>query len=125
MKIKFIFGNYECVAELDKEKAPLTCEAVLKELPIKSVVNRWGDEIYFETPVKINVEENSKDVVEEGDVAFWIPGRAICLFFGKTPISDDKIRPASAVNVFGKIKSDLKPLKQVAPGTKVTVVLEE
>ncbi len=53
---------------------------------------RWGDEIYFETPVKLTVEENSKEVVEEGDVAFWIPGKAICIFFGKTPISDDKIQ---------------------------------
>ncbi len=125
MRLKFIFGQYECVAELDQQKAPLTVEAILKELPIKGVVNRWGDEIYFETPVKLNFEENSKDVVEEGDVAFWIPGRAICLFFGKTPISDDKIRPASAVNVFGKIKSDLKILKQVAAGTKVLVVVED
>ncbi len=125
MKIKFIFGRYECIAELDQQKAPFTVEAVLKELPIRSVVNRWGDEIYFETPVKMSFEENSREVVEEGDVAFWIPGRAICLFFGKTPISDDKIRPASAVNVFGKIKSDLNVLKQVAPGTKVLVVLED
>ncbi|ABV34581.1 MULTISPECIES: cyclophilin-like fold protein [Pseudothermotoga] len=124
MKLKFVFGQIECVAELDEDRAPLTIEAIKKELPIRGIVNRWGDEIYFETPVKLAVGENSKDVVEEGDVAFWIPGRAICLFFGKTPVSDDKIRPASAVNVFGKIKDGLDLLKQVKSGTKVTVHIE-
>jgi len=62
--------------------------------------------------------------VEEGDVAFWIPGRAICIFFGKTPISDDKIRPASAVNVIGKVKEGLDLLKNVRAGTKVIVQIE-
>ncbi|MGB9789076.1 cyclophilin-like fold protein [Thermotoga caldifontis] len=124
MKLRFIFGQVECVAELDEKKAPLTIEAIAKELPIKSVANRWGDEIYFETPVRLSVEENSKDVVEEGDVAFWIPGRAICIFFGKTPISDDKIRPASAVNVIGKVKEGLDLLKNVRTGTKVIVQAE-
>lgn len=124
MHLKFIFGNCEVVAELDESKSPLTISAIRKCLPIKSVVNRWGDEIYFETPVKLTVEENSKEVVEEGDVAFWIPGKAICIFFGKTPISDDKIRPASAVNVFGKIKEGLEQLKDIKSGTKVVVQID-
>ncbi|MEJ5230263.1 MAG: cyclophilin-like fold protein [Pseudothermotoga sp.] len=124
MRLKFIFGSVECVAEVDEEKAPLTVEAIKKHLPIKGVVSRWGDEIYFETPVKLSTDENSKEIVEEGDVAFWIPGRAICLFFGKTPISDDKIRPASAVNVFGKIKENLNLLKEIKSGTKVVVQVD-
>ncbi len=124
MRLKFIFGTCEVIAELDENKAPMTVDAIRKCLPIKSVVNRWGDEIYFETPVKITTDENSKDVVEEGDVAFWIPGKAICIFFGKTPISDEKIRPASAVNVFGRIKEGLGLLKEIKSGTKVIVQID-
>lgn len=71
-----------------------------------------GDEIYFETDINFDEVENSKEVVEIGDVAFWIPGKAICLFFGKTPISDELIRPASAVNVFGKIIEGIEELKK-------------
>jgi hypothetical protein len=73
----------------------------------------------------VNKDENSKDVVELGDVAYWIPGKAICLFFGKTPISDERIRPASAVNVIGKITSDLKVLKNVKDGDEVLVEVVE
>jgi len=69
----------------------------------------------------VDKEENSKDVVELGDVAYWIPGKAICLFFGKTPISDDKIRPASAVNVIGKIITNMEELKKVGDGDEVTI----
>ncbi len=56
-----------------------------------------------------------------GDVAYWIPGKAICLFFGKTPISDDKIRPASAVNVIGRITDNMDDLKKVEDGDEVVV----
>jgi len=80
-----------------------------------------GDEVYFTTDVVVDKEENSKDVVELGDVAYWIPGKAICLFFGKTPISDDKIRPASAVNVIGKIITNMEEMKKVGDGDEVTV----
>lgn len=124
MRLRFVFGTCEVIAELDESKAPMTISAIKKCLPIKSIVNRWGDEIYFETPVKLTVEENSKDTVEEGDVAFWIPGKAICIFFGKTPISDEKIRPASAVNVLGKIKEGLQLLKEIKAGTKVVVQID-
>ncbi len=120
-RIAVRIGNVECEVELFRNLAPVTVDAVLKALPIRSYARRWGDEIYFETDVNVSVEENSKDVVELGDVAFWIPGKAICLFFGKTPISDDKIRPASAVNVFGKIIGDLEKLKGVREGEEVTV----
>ncbi len=124
MRLKFVFGTCEVVAELYEDKAPVTIDAIKKCLPIKSIINRWGDEIYFETPVKLALDENSKETVEEGDVAFWIPGKAICIFFGKTPISDDKIRPASAVNVFGKIKEGLQLLKEIKAGTKVIVQVD-
>ena len=117
MKIKFKAKGYEWDIEL-LDKAPKTAEAVLKALPIRGVANRWGDEIYFEVGVVVE-EENSKEVVEIGDVAYWIPGKAVCIFFGKTPISDDEIKPASPVNVFGKIHGDLEKLKEIEDGDEV------
>ncbi len=99
-----------------------TTKAVAESLPIKGIVKRWGDEIYFETPLTIDFEENSKEVVDVRDIAYWIPGRAICIFFGKTPISDDKIRPAGPVNVFGKVFGDLKKLKEVREGDEIEIM---
>ncbi len=121
MRVRIRAGSVVVEAELDEKVAPRTVEAIRKALPIKSVANRWGDEVYFHTDIDVSVEENSRDVVEVGDVAFWIPGKAICLFFGKTPISDDKIRPASAVNVIGKIVGDPEVLKNVRDGDEITV----
>ncbi|ADG13879.1 protein of unknown function DUF369 [Methanocaldococcus infernus ME] len=123
-RIKIKFKDFEIEAELYEELAPKTVRKILEGLPIKGIVNRWGDEIYFETEVIVDEEENSKEVVELGDIAYWIPGRAICLFFGKTPISDDKIRPASAVNVIGKIiniEKYIDKLREVKDGEVVEV----
>lgn len=122
-KIKIFF---ESISEVEIElidKNPKTKEAILKALPIESRANTWGDEIYFSTPVKLG-EENSQEVVEKGDVAYWPPGQSICLFFGPTPASrsPDEIRPASPVNVFGKILGDLNRLKKVRDGEKVRVI---
>ncbi|MCS7119229.1 MAG: cyclophilin-like fold protein [Archaeoglobaceae archaeon] len=120
MKLRFRFESVECIAEIFEDFVPETVKAIRKALPIKSTVNRWGDEIYFETGIDCDKEENSKEVVEIGDVAYWIPGKSICLFFGKTPISDEFIRPASAVNVIGKI-FDFKGLRNVREGEVVVV----
>jgi len=121
MKIKIKVKDFEVEAELYEDTAPKTVSAIAKALPIKGVVNRWGDEIYFETDVIVNEEENSKDYVELGDIAYWISGRAICIFFGKTPISDDdKIKPVSAVNVIGKVK-DWEKFKDVWDGEIIEI----
>ncbi|MEM0301743.1 MAG: cyclophilin-like fold protein [Archaeoglobaceae archaeon] len=121
MKLRFRFESVECTAELYEGLAPETIKAIAKVLPLVAFAHRWGDEIYFETGIECKVAENSREIVEVGDVAYWIPGKAICLFFGKTPISDDKIRPASAVNVIGKILEDSSRLKRVKEGEKVFV----
>ncbi|WP_456330253.1 cyclophilin-like fold protein [Archaeoglobus sp.] len=121
MRLRIKFESAVCEVELYEDWASETVGAIVEALPIKSTANRWGDEIYFTTSVVVTKEENSKEVVELGDVAYWIPGKAICLFFGKTPISDDKIRPASAVNVIGKIVSNMEGLKSVSDGEEVIV----
>jgi len=121
MRLRIKFESAVCEVELYEDWAPETVKAIVEALPIKSTANRWGDEIYFNTSIVVTKEENSKDVVELGDVAYWIPGKAICLFFGKTPISDDKIRPANAVNVIGKIVTNMEDLKSVPDGEEVIV----
>jgi len=105
------------------DKNPKTLKAILDKLPIESTALRWGDEIYFETEVDVGLE-NSQDTVEMGDVAYWPPGKAICIFFGPTPISSgDEIRPASPVNVWGKILGRIEYLKKVSSGEKIKITL--
>ena len=81
----------------------------------------WGDEIYFGIPVKAKAE-NPCETVELGDLAYWPPGSAFCIFFGPTPMSrGSEIRPASAVNVFGRIDGDARAFARVRSGTTVKV----
>ncbi|MGC8835789.1 MAG: cyclophilin-like fold protein [Infirmifilum sp.] len=124
-KLKIIFPESIGVVEVELTgKNPKTAEAIIKATPFESRVHLWGDEIYFSTPVSIGQEVGS-DVVEKGDVAYWPPGDALCLFFGPTPASrGGEIRPASPVNVFGKIVGDLTLLKKVKSGEKVRVEWE-
>ncbi len=107
-------------AELTGEN-PKTAEAIVSKLPIEGRANTWGDEIYFTIPVDAG-EEAPKQVVEVGDVAYWPPGRALCLFFGPTPASRGReIRPASPVNVFARITGDPKHLKLVPAGERIRI----
>ncbi|RJX19785.1 MAG: hypothetical protein C4570_04770 [Ammonifex sp.] len=111
-------GSVTVEAHLNDSK---TASAVWDALPVTGRVNTWGDEIYFQVPFELP-EENPRAVVEEGDVGYWPPGPALCIFFGPTPASrGNEIRPASPVNVLGRIRGDVSGLKQVKDGDKVTV----
>lgn len=102
-----------------------TAQKIWKNLPIEGSVNTWGAEIYFSVPVNVGLE-NAKAVVSEGDLAFWPPGNAFCIFFGLTPASQgDEIRPASPVNIFGKVIGDPKVFKKVSSGAKIIVEKSE
>ena len=93
-----------------------------ENLPIEASVNLLGDEIYFKTNLESQSDE-LRQVVDIGDVAFWPPGQAVCLFFGPTPMSsNDEIRPASGVTVFGKLIDDPKLLKIVKSGESITIL---
>jgi hypothetical protein len=105
-------------ADLTDEN-PLTADAFWEKLPIEGKANLWGDEIYFSTSVSVETE-NPRSIVKIGDVAYWPPGKAVCLFFGLTPASrGNEIQPASPVNVFGRIENNLKLLKLISFGEKV------
>jgi len=100
---------------------PETAEEVWKALPIKGEANLWGDEIYFSTPVSHN-EEHAREEVEVGAIAYWPPGKAVCIFFGETPVSQHgEPRAASPVNVFAKVLGDPTIFKKVRNGDQVNL----
>ncbi len=116
--IRIKAGTIEAVAELNETK---TAQAIWETLPMTGYVNRWGDEIYFSIPVSLEPED-AQELVSLGDLGYWPPGTAFCIFFGPTPMSrGQEIRPASPVNVFGKIIGDTNVFRQVASGTEITV----
>lgn len=98
-----------------------TAQAVWNALPITAAANTWGDEIYFGIPVNADLEQG-QEVVDLGDLGYWPPGRAFCIFFGPTPASrGDEIRPASAVTVIGRVSGNATLFKQVRAGTTITI----
>ena len=99
-----------------------TGRKISKALPLEGSANVWGDEIYFEIPVKSSLEKEAREVVERGHLGYWPPGSAFCIFFGPTPASQGKeIRAASAVNIIGKVSGDATRFKGVPPGAKVRI----
>ena len=117
-KIRIKAGSIEAIAELNETR---TAEAIWEALAIKGSANRWGEEIYFSIPVSLE-PDNTREVVSIGDLGYWPPGTAFCIFFGPTPVSKgQEIRPASPVNVFGKIIGDASVFRQVASGTGITI----
>ena len=118
MKIKIVVGSIEAYATLSNTK---TASAVVNSLPFDSVAHRWGEEIYFEVPLELELE-NGKEVLEIGDIAYWPPGKSICIFFGPTPSSrGNEIRAYSAVSVFGKVTGDAGVFRAVREGERIRV----
>ena len=111
----------EVVAELSEERNPQTVEAIWSALPTKARANTWGDEIYFHIGIGAK-RENAQQVVEKGDIAYWPPGDAFCIFFGPTPASfGDEIRAASPVNVFGRVLGAPEVFKRVRQGDEIII----
>lgn len=111
-------GSVAVEAELVENK---TSKAIWEALPLNSVVNTWGEEIYFSIPVSAG-PENGQETVNAGDIAYWPPGKAFCIFFGPTPASQgNEIRAASKVNVFGRLTGNPGILRRVTDGAKISV----
>lgn len=124
-KIKICTESIGCVeAELFDRYSPRTYEAIVRALPIESIAYRWGCEVYFTTPVRVE-EENSFETVDRGAIAYWPPGQALCIFWGPTPASrtPSEIRPASPVNVIGRVLVDPTVFDRVRSGERIRVEL--
>ncbi len=117
MKIKLTAGKVTLPVELAQNE---TAKAFAKWLPLKAEALRWGEEIYFYTDSKLPAAKGTLEV-EIGDVAFWIGGPGIAIFFGETPASraDGKPRPASPVVIIGRVTDDARKLSAVNEGEPV------
>jgi len=113
--------------ELDDSNSPNTVKKFVENLPFTVSLNLWGDEIYTEESPIQEKEENAKPLVELNDVAYWPTGKAICLFYGPTPIGKKgEIKPYSPVNVVGKIlKPDKSILRNISDGSEATFQLKK
>ena len=99
-----------------------TAKLILQSLPLNGTVNVWGEEIYFEIPLKIELEPEARADVDVGELGYWPSGPAFCIFFGPTPVSmNEKPRAYSPVNVFGRIIGDCSSLKTISGGAKISV----
>ena len=99
-----------------------TAQQIMQSLPIEASVNTWGDEIYFDVPLNLELEPGARADVEVGELGYWPSGPAFCIFFGPTPMSaGEKPRAASSVNIFGNVIGDSTILKSVPRGTMISV----
>ena len=113
-KILIRSGKIEIGAELNDSPTAL---ALFTALPLSAEANTWGDEIYFQVPVDQQLDSTAAELVQAGDLGYWPSGRAFCIFSGPTPISrKDEIRPASAVNLIGKVIGDAGVFRAVLDG---------
>jgi hypothetical protein len=118
-RIRFEFPKFTLDAELLDTP---TAQAVLAALPLESSALTWGEEIYFDVPIKVAREKDARAVVIPGEIAYWPDGPAIAIGFGRTPISQgDETRLASPCNVFARALDDVKALSAVKAGATVKV----
>jgi len=108
---------------LDAELLDTKCaRAVYEALPIETPFNTWGEEFYFEISVGLGLDETATMKVKVGDIGYWPPGRALAIFFGRTPAStSDEPVPASEVNLVGRIKGDARLLKRAAGADRIRI----
>ena len=116
-RIRITAGSVTLPAELGPGA---TARRVWEALPIEGKANRWGDEIYFEIPVEADPEPEAREEVEVGALGYWPPGKAFCIFFGRTPVSTgEHPRAASPVNPLGRVIGDATAFRAVRGGTRV------
>ena len=98
-------------------------QALVGALPLSAVVNRWGEEIYFDVPVKMANSEPTRDVTV-GDIGYWPEGPSLWIFFGKTPASKGhEPRPASDITIVGHTDAPVELLRTIAAGIRMRVGL--
>jgi len=118
-KLKMTIGEVVIRAELFDTP---TADALFASLPFDSSANTWGEEVYFNTPATAALEADARDVVEPGELAFWIDFSAIAIGFGPTPASQgDEIRLIAPTNIWGRAIDDVRRLAPVRDGAPIRV----
>ena len=118
-KILITISNLSVSAALNNS---VSADKIWEALPLSGSANVWGDEIYFEIPVSLKEVSDAQQEVEIGTLAYWPPGSALCVFFGKTPVStNDKPKAYSPVNVLGLVDGDSRVFKIVEAGDQIVI----
>ena len=123
-RVRLSIDNLAFVAELNNSA---TATALLEHLPLRLRMSRWGDEYYADVgvPLGVSLSADARDELAIGDLAYWPPGNALCLFFGPTPASlGDEPRAASDVNPLGRVVGDLAPLRELGGAVDVELTLD-
>ena len=119
--INLKFSSYTINIKLRSNK---TASAIKNILPFKSIVKTWGEEIYFEIPIEesLDLENDAKDIINIGEIAYWIEGKCIAIGYGKTPISKgNEIKLAARTNIWGNALLNIKELNKIKDGDEVVV----
>ena len=120
-KINISVENLSIEAEMFETP---TARKMMEALPFEGSANVWGNEIYFDIPLSLELEPDARADVEVGDLAYWPAGPAFCIFFGPTPVSTgDQPRAYSPVNVFGRVSGDTGKFKTISAGAVIKVTL--
>ncbi len=107
-----------------KLRSTNTTNVIKNNLPFKSIVKTWGEEIYFEAPIiqDISLEKDAKDIINLGEIAYWVEGKCIAIGYGKTPISQNsEIRLAAKTNIWGDAIIDINKLRKIKDGDEVII----
>ena len=119
--INFKFSSYTINIKLRSTK---TAIAIKNILPFKSTVKKWGEEIYFEIPIEesLDLENDAKDIINIGEIAYWIEGKCIAIGYGKTPVSKgNEIKLAARTNIWGDALLNIKKLNKIKDGDEIVV----